>query len=152
MIEISSDTVQFDPMPKKRSEKFVRVAGSMVSTKPEAVEIVVLNKSYSLKLPLSELIKTISIWRKKYGVKERNTGEPTAGIIISKPDLMLEQPAHERLLKLRKERQMTQVELAEKSGLTQANISSLESGRRTLGKDVAVKLGDALGVDYRLLL
>jgi len=139
-------------MAKKKSEKFVEVAGSMVSTKDETVEILVLNKGYSVKLPLSELMNTISIWRKKYGVKERNTGARTAGLIVSKTDPILVLPAHERLLKLRKERQMTQVELAEKSGLTQANISSLESGRRTLGKDVAVKLGEALGIDFRLLL
>ena len=47
---------------------------------------------------------------------------------------------------------MTQAELAEASGVAQATISSLESGRITLGAERAEKLARALKVHPAVLL
>ncbi|MBQ9788997.1 MAG: helix-turn-helix transcriptional regulator [Lentisphaeria bacterium] len=40
---------------------------------------------------------------------------------------------------------LTQKELAEKSGITQTNISAYESGKRNLTRKAAEKLANALG-------
>lgn len=47
---------------------------------------------------------------------------------------------------------LTQVELAERSGIPRRHISEMENGKRPIGKGNARKLADALGVDARLLL
>jgi DNA-binding XRE family transcriptional regulator len=47
---------------------------------------------------------------------------------------------------------MTQVELAERSGVPRRHISEMETGKRPIGKANAKKLGEALKIDPRLLL
>jgi ribosome-binding protein aMBF1 (putative translation factor) len=46
----------------------------------------------------------------------------------------------------------SQKKLAEKSGVTQNEISNIENGKRTVGKKIAEKLAKALNFDYRMLL
>lgn len=41
--------------------------------------------------------------------------------------------------------------LAEKSGVTQNEISNIENGKRPVGEKVAKKLAKTLNFDYRLL-
>ena len=48
--------------------------------------------------------------------------------------------------------EMTQAELAEASGIPQPTISSIESGRATLGAERAEKLARALGIHPAVLL
>lgn len=52
----------------------------------------------------------------------------------------------ERLARLRKERGWTQVELAERVGITQRLVSDYERGRLRLNADIVVRLADALEV------
>lgn len=47
---------------------------------------------------------------------------------------------------------MTQKELAEKSGVSQENISRIENGKRSIGKKLAMKLAKSLKIDHELLL
>ena len=47
---------------------------------------------------------------------------------------------------------MTQVELAEGSGIPRRHISEMENGKRPIGKANAKKLAEALKIDPRLLL
>ena len=47
---------------------------------------------------------------------------------------------------------MTQVELAERSGIPRRHISEMENGRRLIGKQNARKLAEVLNIDPRLLL
>ena len=47
---------------------------------------------------------------------------------------------------------MTQQQLAEKTGIPQRHISEMENGKRGIGKDNAAKLAKALNTDYRLFL
>jgi transcriptional regulator with XRE-family HTH domain len=46
----------------------------------------------------------------------------------------------------------TQKELAERTGIPQSHISSMEHGRMTIGKERARRLAKALRVDYRIFL
>lgn len=47
---------------------------------------------------------------------------------------------------------MTQVELAEKLGVDQADISKMESGMRPVGKSMAKRLAKVFRTDYRIFL
>jgi len=47
---------------------------------------------------------------------------------------------------------MTQVQLAESSGIPRRHISEMENNRRSIGKERAKRLAEVLKVDYRLLL
>ena len=63
----------------------------------------------------------------------------------SVPGSELELP-RERLSRLRKERGWTQVELAERVGITQRLVSDYERGRLRLNADIVVRLANALEV------
>jgi DNA-binding XRE family transcriptional regulator len=52
----------------------------------------------------------------------------------------------ERVISLRHECEMTQKDLAAKSGITQANISNLEKGRIKPNIDTLKKIADAMGM------
>lgn len=47
---------------------------------------------------------------------------------------------------------LTQAQLAEKTEINRRHISEMENDKRPIGKGNAKKLGDALGVDYRVFL
>jgi transcriptional regulator with XRE-family HTH domain len=47
---------------------------------------------------------------------------------------------------------MTQVQLAEVSGIPRRHISDMENNRRPIGKQAARKLAEVLKVDYRVFL
>lgn len=47
---------------------------------------------------------------------------------------------------------LTQRELSRLTGIPQRHVSEMERGKRPIGKDLAKKLGQALDIDYRILL
>ena len=47
---------------------------------------------------------------------------------------------------------LTQRELAKLTGIPQRHISEMENGKRTIGKEVAKKLGKALNISYKAFL
>ncbi len=67
------------------------------------------------------------------------------------PDLI----GKEKIIALRAYRNrenLTQRELAEKVGIPQRHVSEMENGKRPIGKEMARRFADVLGVDYRALL
>ena len=56
------------------------------------------------------------------------------------------------LLGARAKEGLTQKALASRIGVTQANLSQMEHGKRPIGKAMAKRLAQALDVDYRLFL
>ena len=58
----------------------------------------------------------------------------------------------EMLATLRNLQQLTQMELAALAGMTQANISSMESGRQQIGRDRALVLAQALKVHPAVIM
>lgn len=60
---------------------------------------------------------------------------------------------HELALRAYRHREgFTQKQLADLTGIPQHHISEMENGKRTIGKERARKLADALNCDYRQLL
>jgi len=47
---------------------------------------------------------------------------------------------------------MTQAELAEKAGITQYNLSRMENGKRSIGKEMAKRFAKVFKTDYRIFL
>lgn len=47
---------------------------------------------------------------------------------------------------------LSQVELANKLGIPQTNVSAMELGKRSIGKNMAKRLAEVLNVDYRTFL
>jgi len=58
----------------------------------------------------------------------------------------------EALAALRKLQEISQNELAKRTGIAQANISSMESGRQQIGRDRALLLARALKVHPAVIL
>lgn len=58
----------------------------------------------------------------------------------------------EMLANLRNLQDLTQSELAKKTRMTQANISSMESGRQQIGRDRALVLAKALKVHPAVIM
>lgn len=58
----------------------------------------------------------------------------------------------EMLTTLRNLQELTQSDLAEMTGMTQANISSMESGRQQIGRDRALVLAKALKVHPAVIM
>ena len=57
------------------------------------------------------------------------------------------------MVRLARERaDLTQVELAAKLGMPQANLSQIETGKRAVGKTLAKRFSKVLGMDYRVFL
>ena len=59
---------------------------------------------------------------------------------------------HKNLKSLRLKKSLTQTELAELIGIERENITKMESGTRSIGKEMAKRVGQILKVDYRVFL
>lgn len=57
----------------------------------------------------------------------------------------------ERIAYLRKELDMTQTDLAERTGITQANISRIEKGYYSIRLDLLTRIAKALNCEIHLL-
>jgi DNA-binding XRE family transcriptional regulator len=60
--------------------------------------------------------------------------------------------AGDKLLGLRYRENLTQKQLADKVGISVQNLSHMEHGRRSIGKEMAKRIARALDTDWRLLL
>lgn len=67
------------------------------------------------------------------------------------PDLLGQEP-QVALRAYRHREDLTQKQLAERTGIPQHHISEMENGKRTIGRERAKKLAAALHCDYRRLL
>ena len=47
---------------------------------------------------------------------------------------------------------LTQKQMAEKIGVSQSDVSKIEKGERPIGKKLAMRMGQALGIDYKRFL
>lgn len=64
-----------------------------------------------------------------------------------------EEPFYSIVLRgARRREDLSQAELAEKTGIPQSHISQMENGKLEIGKERAKRLGEVLNTDYRLFL
>ena len=56
-----------------------------------------------------------------------------------------------RIAELRKQKGLTQEQLAEKTGFTQSNIWRVETGRYSVGIDILAKLAEALDASVEII-
>ena len=47
---------------------------------------------------------------------------------------------------------LSQLEFAKKLNISQTNLSAMENGRRTIGKELAKKIAEIFKVNYRIFL
>ena len=47
---------------------------------------------------------------------------------------------------------LTQEQMSEKTGISQGDVSKIEKGERPVGKKLAMRIGKALGIDYKRFL
>ena len=47
---------------------------------------------------------------------------------------------------------LSQIEFAKKLNISQTNLSAMENGKRAIGKELAKRIADLFGLDYRVLL
>lgn len=88
---------------------------------------------------------------KKFKVMQSNKKSLTINEVFG--DLISESGEPAVLLKgLRHKENLTQVEFAEIIGVSQTNLSAMENGRRTIGKELAKRIASKFGVDYRFFL
>ena len=67
-------------------------------------------------------------------------------------ELFAERTPSNMLIGARGKENITQIQLSELTGIPRWHISDMENGRRPIGKQNAMKLGEALNVNYRLFL
>jgi transcriptional regulator with XRE-family HTH domain len=53
---------------------------------------------------------------------------------------------------LRGKEDLTQEELAERIGVTQHRVSEMESGKRSISREMAKRIGKAFNISYRVFL
>ena len=68
------------------------------------------------------------------------------------PECSEEQLIGKALIGARYREGLTQIQLAELTGIPQRHISEMENGRRPIGKEMARRLGKALNISYKVFL
>ena len=72
--------------------------------------------------------------------------------LVNAKGLFAERSSANMLIGARGKENITQVQLSELTGIPRRHISDMENGRRTIGKQNAIKLGEVLNINYRLFL
>ena len=83
----------------------------------------------------------------KHEEEDSMTGEEALNLLIGN-----ESKAAVMLRGLRYREGLTQLELGKLLGTAQANISQMERGKRSIGKQIAKRLAELFRTDYRLFL
>ncbi|OGT46866.1 MAG: hypothetical protein A3E82_05595 [Gammaproteobacteria bacterium RIFCSPHIGHO2_12_FULL_38_11] len=87
----------------------------------------------------------------KYKIASNDTDASTIDEVFS--DLFKQYGKQGVLLKgLRHKEGLSQIDLAEMLDITQSNLSAMENGRRSIGKEIAKRIEKKFGLDYRLFL
>ena len=105
------------------------------------------NMMFVVSCPVSD-VKFIKQYLEKHGcvcIDDRQEWLDAKGLFAERT------PAN-MLIGARGKESITQIQLAELTGIPRRHISDMENGRRPIGKQNAAKLGKALNVNYRVFL
>lgn len=94
-------------------------------------------------------IRKLRTFARTAGAEEISTDSIPATELF--PDLATN-PQGIYLKGIRYREELTQEQLSEATGIVRRHISEMENGKRTIGKENAKKLAEALHVDYRMFL
>jgi DNA-binding XRE family transcriptional regulator len=105
------------------------------------------NVMLSISCPVSnaDLIKK---YLEKHGCIYIDDGQE----LMNAKGLFSERTPSNMLIGARGKENITQIQLSELTGIPRRHISDMENGRRSIGKQNAIKLGEALNINYRLFL
>ena len=88
----------------------------------------------------------------KYKVPDE-AGDDTVSVEEAFADLINKYGESGALLRgLRHREGLSQVEFAKIIGISQNNLSAMENGRRTIGKEIAKRIAKKFNINYRILL
>ncbi|MDO8953311.1 MAG: helix-turn-helix transcriptional regulator [Gammaproteobacteria bacterium] len=87
----------------------------------------------------------------KYLINEEDEGSVSSEVIFAELNNRYTQ-AGALLKDVRAREDLTQVEFAKKIGVTQANLSAMENGKRPIGKIIAKRIEQIFKADYRYFL
>ncbi len=115
-------------------------------------------RAHTKKHPIDDVVTvTLRVHRSKvsqlrrYAASLETAGEKTYTVAEAFPEYVGKE--QEVALRAYRNREgLTQKELAELTGIPQHHISEMENGKRSIGKERAKKLAEALHCDYRQLL
>jgi ribosome-binding protein aMBF1 (putative translation factor) len=117
--------------------------------KKESIEVIL---KYQGKKPIHAFIPIESAGRFEAILSEYEESESVDWRVVAKDSLTKHKKAGIVLRGARGRENMTQKELAKRSGVSQENISRIENGRRTIGEKLAKKLAKPLKINYLLLM
>lgn len=126
-----SEHMKMHPIKNKTCEVIVRIPGK---------------KSVLSYIPI-ENVKNLEAFLSKY-----EESESVDWTVVAKDSIAKHKQAGMVLRGARFRENMTQKELAKRSGVSQDNISRIENGKRVVGEKVAKKLAKPLKINYLLLL
>ncbi|MGL4208681.1 MAG: helix-turn-helix domain-containing protein [Candidatus Adiutrix sp.] len=110
--------------------------------------------TFSVKVPVNEAIQTfeaLSGLLNNGGLKVRPVNE-AGEELYSVEEVFPEMNPGMLIRGFRGKTDMTQVELAERLGVTQGRVSDLESGRRSVSVEMAKKLSGVFDITYQAFL
>ncbi len=115
------------PMKKRRTEKIVKVTwhGNCYAVPLRVIEKFKVTQSDKASVSIDEVFSDLI----------NETSEPAV-----------------LLRGLRHKEGLSQIEFSKLIGVTQTNLSAMENGRRSIGKDIAKRIANKFSVDYRLFL
>lgn len=114
------------------------------------VKVVVLTSSSEKIIYINpKNAKKLEAFLEKYSDEDDS---PVAWEILAKERLEKYKKTGLVLRGMRYRENLSQKELAEKTGISQNDISKMENGKRKVGEKVAIKLARALNIDYHMLI
>jgi DNA-binding XRE family transcriptional regulator len=105
-----------------------------------------------LPAPKLKLVKKAIIYASKLGAEEEVLTTEEHEKVLRDLTGKAELSSGNRLKAYRLRKDLSQVELARRSGIPQANISAMESGKRSIGVQIAKRLARVLGCGFRQLV
>ena len=97
-----------------------------------------------------EKARALLLLLNEFQVKEKEQKTPS-DILFKELDKKYSRPGA-ALQGARLKVELSQVELSEKLGIDQSDLSKMEHGKRPIGKKMAKRLAEILDVDYRIFL
>lgn len=119
-----------------------------ISVRKNILHVVYNENVYNIPKPVADRYKVIS---NKESTSKLNEDAISAEHFFAELDRKYTKPGV-LLRGLRVRENLSQIEFAEKIGVTQSDLSKMELGKRPIGKTIAQRIAKKFGIHYRSLL